>query len=196
MTVGDQIGIVLDSASIHWTTISSFVANDTVTVATALPSGAAVGNIVYWYTTKMRRPVQILTASLRNSDAQDTPLASMILQQYEALGDKTADSTPTAFYYETQLTNGELYLDSEPDDVTQVVRLVYLSPIEDFDALTDTADLPQQWYRPLGYQLSVDIAPAYGRTVSPELKLLRDESLAIAQRHDPETTVLSFEPGR
>jgi hypothetical protein len=196
MTVADYIGIHLDDGSVHWSTISSFVAGDTVSIASAITSGASSGNTVVWYTTKMRRPLTILTASLRDTADQDSPLAVLTLQEYESIGDKTADGTPGAFYYESQLTNGVMYLDVEPSDVSSVLRLVYLSPIEDFDASTDTADLPQQWYRPLGYQLAMDLAPAYGRQISAELKLMRDESVAIAQNADPETSTLIFEPGR
>lgn len=196
MTTADYIGVVLDSGAMHWSTISSFVAGDTVTIADALPSSAASGNAIYWYTTKMRRPVDIITAVIRNSAGHDSPLTPLIVQQYEAIGDKAGVGRPDSYYYESQLTNGVLYLNITPSDVTDVVRLVFHSPIEDFDALTDTADVPQQWYRPLGYQLSLDIAPAYGRVVSQELMMLRNESLAIARNADPETTSIYFEPGR
>lgn len=197
MTAADYIGVTLDDGSVHWSTISSFVAGDTVTIAAGLPSAAARDNRVVWYTTKMRRPLQILTATVRNSDNQDLGLLSPItLAQYESIGDKTADGTPAAFYYESQLTNGVIYLDVEPDDVSKVLRIVYLSPIEDFDASTDTADLPQQWFRALGWQLAMDLAPAYGRQITPELKLNRDESLMIARNADPETSSLFFEPNR
>jgi hypothetical protein len=196
MTAADNIGIVLASGAIHWSTIASFVANDTVTIDVALPSGALNGARVFWYTTKMRRPVEILTAVLRDTDDNDRPLSKLVLQQYEALASKSAAGTPGSWYYESQLTNGVMYLDITPEDATKVVRVVFLSPIEDFDALTDTADVPQQWYRPLGYQLSFDIAPAYGRTVTPELKMLRDESLLIARNADPDNTTVFFEPGR
>lgn len=196
MTNADNIGIVLDDDSVHWTTISSFSAGDTVTIAVALPSAAASGSRVFWYTTKMRRPVQILTAVLRDTDTQDSPMHPMTLEAYEGLGDKTGTGDPLFYYYEPQLTNGKLYLDVTPTDTTKVVRLVYYSPIEDFDAQTDTADLPQQWYRALGYQLAMDIAPAYGRPLTPELKILRDESLLIARNADPQTTDLYFQPNR
>ena len=196
MTAADNIGIVQDSGTVFWSTIASFVTNDTVTIDDALDSVAASGNRVFWYTTKLIRPVQIISAVLRNTSTQDSPMHPMTVKNYESLADKTADGTPTWWYYESQLTDGSLYLDVEPSDASNVVRLVFYAPPEDFDAQTDDADFPQQWYRPLGYQLSFDIAPAYGRQITQELKLLRDESMAVARNADPETTDLIFEPER
>jgi|DEB0MinimDraft_3_1074331.scaffolds.fasta_scaffold00492_8 hypothetical protein len=46
MQAGDSILIELDDSTFHLSTISSFVAGDTVTIADALPSKAASGNKV------------------------------------------------------------------------------------------------------------------------------------------------------
>ena len=196
MTAADYIGIVLDSGAIQWTTIVSMVANDTVTVTTALTGAAASGNKVYWYTTKARRPLNILTASLHDSDNMDQPLRFMNLEEYQGISDKTADSDPTAIFYEAQLTNGVLYTDFEADDVTKQIYCVFLSPIEDFDVLTDTPDYPQEWFRALKYQLAMDLAPEFGRPIAADLKVLRDESLVIARQMHAEESRMHFEPGR
>ena len=60
MTASDNIGIVLDSGSIHWTTISSVDSSTQVTVAVATTGAAASGNFVYTYTTRISRPHKIL----------------------------------------------------------------------------------------------------------------------------------------
>ena len=196
MTAADNIGIVLDDGSIQWTTIVSTGAGPVVTITVALTGAAASGNDVYWYTTKARRPETILTAVLRDSDNTDVPLSFMTLQQYQAIPDKTADSDPIAIFYEEQLVNGVLYTDIEPDDVTKQIYCVFLSAIEDFDVLTDTPDYPQAWFRPLKYQLGIDIAPEFGRPIAPDLKLLRDESLVMARQLYAEENRMHFEPGR
>jgi hypothetical protein len=196
MTAADNIGIELDSGALQWTTIVSTGAGPVVTVTTALTGAAAAGNRVYWYTTKARRPLNILTAVLRDSDNTDAPLAFMNLEQYQALPDKTADGDPTAIFYEGQLTNGQLYTDVEADDVTKQIYCVFLSPIEDFDVLTDTPDYPQEWFRALKYQLAMDLAPEFGRPISPDLKVLRDESLVMARQLYADESRMHFEPGR
>lgn len=197
MTAADNIGIVLDDGTIHWTTISSFVAGDTVTVASGLASAATSGNKVFWYTTKARRPLQVLTAVLRDTDSKDLPINSMSLEMFEGLYDKTADGDPQLFLYEPFLTNGKISFDVEPDDVTKVVRIVFLGSLEDFDALADTPDYPQEWFRALKFQLAMDLWGEYKEGDPPSwLKLQRDESLGIAQNTNPENSDVFFEPGR
>jgi hypothetical protein len=192
----DNIGIELSDGSIGWTTISSGGGTTTLTLPANSLGAAANGARVFTYTSKARRPLSLLTAVLRDTDTKDSELGFGTRQDYEALPDKTADGTPTWIAYEATLTNGTLYLDCEPSDVTNVIRVVFLGTIEDFDAAADTPDYPQEWYRPLVAQLAIDICPMFGKSVTAELKLARDEALSIAQNTDPETTDVFFEPGR
>jgi hypothetical protein len=196
MTNSDNIGIVLDDGTIHWSTISSFSAGDTVTIATGLASAAASGNRVFWYTSKARRPLEVLTAVLRDTSAQDVPLYPMSLEAFESITDKTADGTPQYYHYEPMLTNGRISFDIEPDDVTKIVRVVFLGTLEDFDAVADTPDYPQEWFRALKFQLAMDLWPEYKDGDPPaSLKISRDEALMIAQNTNPETTDEYFQPG-
>lgn len=195
ISAADYIGIELDDGTLHWDTVSGSPSGSTVGITAGLASVAASGRYVYAYTTKITRPLEILTASLRDSDLNDTPLGFMSLAGYESIGDKTADGTPTEILYEYGLSNGTIYTDVQPDDVTSQIRLVYLRPLEDFDAATDEPDYPQGWYRPLQAQLTMDLCVAYSRPVSQELKLLRDEALMMAQSEFAETTDIYFQPG-
>ena len=196
MTAADIIGIELDSGALHWTTIVSTGAGPTVTITTQLPSAAAAGNYVYWYTTKMRQPLHIITASLRDENTKDSPLRIMrTLEEYESIPDKTADSDPSSLYYEFQLTNGVMYLDAEPTDVTKVIRLTFLSAIEDFDAANDTPDYPQVWYLPLVLQTAKLIAPVYGIKWTQDQEDNRKEAIAIARNTLPEVCDLYFQSG-
>lgn len=196
MTNSDNIGIVLDDGSIHWSTISSFSAGDTVTIATGLASAAASGNRVFWYTSKARRPLEILTAVLRDTSTQDSPMYPMSLEAFEGITDKTADGTPTYYHYEPMLTNGRISIDVEPEDVTKVVRIVFLGTIEDFDAATDTPDYPQEWFRALKFNLAIDLWNEYKDGDPPQsLEKRAATALAIAQNTNPETSDLYFQPG-
>lgn len=192
----DRIGILLDSGSLQWTTVSGAPSGNDVTVAAALTGAAAAGNRVFAYSTSNqgRRPLAILTAVRRTTDSVDIPMDSMLLEEYEAIGNKTNDGTPSRYYYEDTLTDGNLYLDYQPSDATNVLRIRYLSAIEDFDGSTDTPDYPQEWYRPLCAQLTIDGAPAYGVAVTNEMKMIRDESLAIARNANPENVNVIFQP--
>ncbi len=193
----DAIGIRLADGSIGWSTISAGGGTTSITLPANSLGAANSGARVFTYTSKARRPLQLLTAVLRTTDTKDQPLAvNKTREDYEAIGDKTADGTPSWLAYERTLTNGTLYMDCEPSDTTMVVRVVFLGAPEDFDALNDTPDYPQEWYKPLVGQLSIDTAPIFGVPVTAEMKLFRDEGLSIAQNTDPETSDLFFEPGR
>lgn len=196
MTNGDNIGIVLDDGTIHWSTISSFSAGDTVTIASGLASAAASGSRVFWYTSKARRPLEVLTAVLRDTSAQDSPMYPMSLEAFESITDKTADGTPQMYVYEPMLTNGRISFDREPDDVTKVVRIVFLGTLEDFDSATDTPDYPQEWFRALKFNLALDLWNEYKDGDPPvSLEKRAAQALAVAQSTNPETSDLHFQPG-
>lgn len=189
---GDNIGLKMSNGSLHWTTVNGAPSGSTVTLTTGPTVACDSGAKVYAYTSKVRRPLVILTMVRRNNDNIDDPMYSMLREVYEQIADKTATGTPTQYLYESTLTNGSLYLDSAPDDVTDVLRFIFLRPIEDFDAAADTPDYPQQWYRALAYQLAMDLGPAYGRDITA-VTALRNEALAMAQNVDPDTTNVFFE---
>jgi hypothetical protein len=191
----NRIAIELDSGAIQWTTVSGSPAGNDVTVAAALTGAAAAGNRVFAYATANQglRPLSIISVVLRDENTNDTTLDPMLVEDYESISDKTADGSPALYHYETTLTDGTLYLDCEPNDVSKVLRIKYLRPIEDFDSASDTPDYPQEWYRPLCWQLTIDGAPSYGVAVTNEMKLCRDESLAIAKNANPETSNLYFQ---
>lgn len=192
-----NIGIELDSGSLQWTTINGAPSGSTITLTATLTGAAASGNRVFVYQTKLQqRPLDIVTAVLRDSDNQDTPLGFMDLAEFEAIGDKTADGDPTKLLYESQLTNGVMYLDSEPDDVTKVIRLVILSPIDDLDTSANDLVYPQVWFSPLEWGLTKVISPMFGKSWGQDKQDIFDMVLSIAQNADPETTTLCFEPGR
>jgi hypothetical protein len=193
---GDFIGVVMDNNKIHWDTVNGAPSGTTVTLTTGMEAAASSGNYFFTYTTKTRRPLNILTASLRNTSDEDTALGFMDLLEYESIPDKTADGTPTALLYEPVLGNGRLFIDYEPTDVSQVLRYTYLSDAEDFDNATDNPDYPANWFRALKYNLAVEISPDYGMRVSDDLRALAVESLAIAKNSNPQTTNLYFEPNK
>jgi hypothetical protein len=138
----------------------------------------------------------ILHALRRDTDNIDTPIDSMQLEGYERVVKKTNEADPNYYYYEAQLTDGVIYFDSEISDCTDVIRIVYASPTEDFDAAADDADYPQEWLRPLALGLSVEACGNFQQEErAAYFKTLRDEALAIARHTTPENSDLYFMPG-
>jgi hypothetical protein len=194
MSASDKIGIVMDNGSIHWTTISGAPAA-TTTITTGLSSGATAGNIVFTYTTKLPRPLEIETAVLRDSISNDTPMYKMSMETYESLPVKGTDSLPSNYRYDNTLINGTLYLDYQPSDVTYVIRINLLVPAEDYDSQTDDIAFPQEWYLPLAYGLAKVISPKFGQSWTALQESNFTTALSIARESYPETTEVYFQPG-
>ena len=117
----------------------------------------------------------------------------MSLHEYEAIPTKSSEGSPARLYFEAQRTNAKVYLDCVPEDCTQVLRLSHLSYIEDFSALTDDADFPAEWARALSAQLAMDLCLPFGRPVPQALPGILAESLAMARKAYPETSVLEYQ---
>lgn len=188
------IGVLLSTGAIQWTTINGAPSGSTVTLTATLTAAAASGARVFAYSSKARRPFDLVTAVRRDTSGIDTPVnTSSLIEDYEAIAEKSGTGTPSSIYFEAQRTNAQIYLDCAPTDMTDVIRIVYRSYVEDSTSTTDDIDFPAEWYRPLSAQLSMDLCPAFKRPVSPELKLMRDESLLIAQNAHPATTTAYFD---
>lgn len=193
MSASDNIGIVLNDGSIHWTTISG-TPGATTTITTGLASAASAGNAVFVYTTKMRRPFALDTCVRRDEDENDAPVDTlMTLQEYELLPAKTTRGSPSRLYFEAQRTNAKVFLDCAPEDCNHVLRFVYLSYVEDFSATTDDADFPAEWARPLAAQLGIDLCSLYQRPVTQTMRDLLNEALAMARKAYPENAVLEYQ---
>lgn len=193
MSASDNIGIVLNDGSIHWTTISGSPGAPT-TIATGLASAASAGNVVFTYTTKMRRPFEIISAVRRDISGNDTPMDPYLtLEEYESIYSKTSEGSPARMYFEAQRTNAKVYIDCAPEDTTEVVRMVYLSYIEDFSATTNDAEFPAEWYRALSAQLAMDLCLPFTRPVPPALPGILQDALTMARKAYSETAVLSYQ---
>lgn len=68
--------------------------------------------------------------------------------------------------------------------------------IEDFDSLTNTADLPQEALRCLKFNLAIEIAPEYGKEPSKNLIALALTSKQAFFDWDREKTGVQFTRGR
>ena len=194
----DRLGIELDSGAIQWTTVNGTPTGTTVTAAVGLTGDAASGKALFAYTpaNQGRRPLDIVAAYRRDpSVPTDVQMGSLLWEQYESVPNKETTGTPNYYYYEATLTDGTIYLDRETEDVDRLIRISYRSPIEDFDAASDTPDMDQVWYLPLAFQTAYLGAIPFGMAARLQMiKAQRDESLAIARNAFPETSRAFYQP--
>lgn len=141
-------------------------------------------------------PVAILSAMLKNTDSEETPLEPMLLEEHEQITDKTQTGVPGKFYYEREYAQGTLYLDVVPDDTTDVIDLIYLRPLYDMDAIGNDVDFPQHWYMALYLNLAILLAPRYGKEAYQTTQKMAVGALAMAQTFYPEDVNAHFEPDK
>jgi hypothetical protein len=194
MANSDVIGVVQDDDTIHWSTISSFSAGDTVTLNDATTAAASSGNKVYWYTTAGPRPLKIISAR-RDNAGNETEMFQLSREEYFNLPNKTATGSPTQYYYDPQQTTGLFYIWPEADTVSDVIRLTYMDELEIISANTDTSNFPQEWMEYLVYGLAVRIAPLYGVPVSNEVLAIYTESMSLLEGWDQDDASIQFSYG-
>ena len=196
MTASDIIGIELDDGTIQWTTISG-TPTTTATVADALTGAAASGNYVWWFTSRAQRFPVLEAAVLRAVGRTDMSLdVYNDVRQYElGVTDKYADGSPTSVLIEPLRIATRVTLDSQPTDVTEQIVLTALYPAEDYDATTDDIAFPQEWLRPLAWELAFESHSIFGVAWTPAMEANRKEALGIARALNPENSVAYFQPG-
>lgn len=157
----DYIGIELDDGSLHWTQVNGAPAGSVVTLDAVLTDDAASGNLVYVYTTKINRPLRIISARRRNSDNIDTIVTPISRQEYFDLSNKASDGEVNQYYYDPQLTNGVLYVWPLTTDVSNTLKITVYDPVNDLDSTDDNIDFPVEWMRPLKMMLAQDLVLEY-----------------------------------
>lgn len=198
ISASDVLGVVLDDNTMHWTTVSGAPSGTTVTAATGLAGPARAGAKVYAYTAIMARPMRVIDMQRRLNDI-DIPMELLSRLDYRVLPNKTsASSTPVTAYYDPQTVQGKLSLWQGPSDEASSFRFTAHMPFEDFDAITDEADFPQEWNLALIYNLAVDLIPSWGSALSQIERqhiVARAEMLKEALRDfDSEPVPLQFVP--
>lgn len=204
-TVGDFVVVQLGNGDIFSSTCQSLnLVSGTVTLAANLPSAVNAGAMVWNYTVKQQPPLEIQTCILRDSQQNDTPINYMTLEIYEALPTKVQPSyisDPTSIYYEPQLTNGALrsgvlYLDvSGAQDVTKILHIVGLRPVQDCLNPNDNVDFPQEHLLFLSLELSKLITPMFNAQWTQEMEDNRKKAESIAMETTPEVSRIYFQCG-
>lgn len=191
-TNSDVIGIVLDDDTIHWTTISSFVANDTVTVASGLASAASNGKRVYVYTTAAPRPMKIIGARRLNGTTE-IPMFDLSHTEYFELPNKASPGTPVQYHYDPQQGIGVIYLWPTPDTVDDMINYTYLDELEIFSANTNTSNFPSEWMEYLVYGLALRLSNIHGAEMPTAALAIYSNVISSLELWDAEDQSIIFE---
>lgn len=197
---GMFFGVVLDTGSTFWTTVNGTPSGSVVTLAAPLPSGASQNQFCFAYTTKIVRPLKIPNARLLYYQGNlETPMTVMSRQEYMDMPDKTTPGTPTQFFYSPQLVQGQLYVWPAPQINGSTgafgVRVTWYRPLQDFNAPSDTADLPQEWINTLIWCLAKEVGPGFEVTEAKWQRVVKmaEEKLLMVYGWDRESEPILFQ---
>jgi hypothetical protein len=196
ITNGQYLGIQLNDGTMQWTTVSGAPSGVIVTLAAVLTAAAAVDNVVFFYTSKISRPLEVIEARLQDKNGIDTPLLVQSRQDYIDLPLKSDSGKANMVSYDPQMVNGVLYVWSTTADVSDRIVMTLKRPVEDFVNATDTPDFPIEWAEALEGGLAERLghkfhAPAQKKA---ELAALAKQRLDDAEWYDREKTSVYFVP--
>lgn len=196
------------SAAVTWSTAltsSSAASGNTVTsvlimsaAATATPS---TNPETITYTTPgnfaIARPLRITNAFTRITVSGSTGLDYPIdfeggRDKYTAIGLKgLAGPWPIVGWYNPTFPYGNVYFYPNPSSAG-VLHLFTDTILTDFSTLTQSINLPQGFARALKKNLAVELAPEYGKGVTPILQRQADESLKMIKSLNSTPAVQAF----
>lgn len=206
LTIGQHVGIQLDSGDIYWTTISTVPTGATITIPTGIPSTSNnVSNMIFAFSTVATPPQYIENIQLRDNQGNDTPVQMLNLNDYMNLPSKQASSysgDPIAVYYEPHLVGnsgqgyGLLHTDvAGAQDCSKILVISYFSEIEDFVNTTDEMYFPKEWALALILGLARIISPMFNAPWTREQEADRLIAFRDARNTNNKTSSMGFAPG-
>jgi hypothetical protein len=199
MVIGDYIGVEQNDNTLFWTTITNIPSGTSVQITVGLEKDADEGLKVYFYTTRLEEPFNVYSAVRESESATDVPMNLLSYQEYFDLPNKTSSGVPISYNYDRQLGKAVISVWPVPNNVSNIMKLTIAKKFEDFDANSNTPDFPQEWIEPLIYNLSVKLAPAFGKNIGETFANLKNEAamtLENALAFDNEEAAYYVQPSR
>ncbi len=193
---GYYIVIMLDDNTSLSTTISSVVGN-TVNLSTPLPASTSIGQYVYAFQTKIKRPEGISNLRLKISPTdQGVEINNVIYSNdsYFSIPVKQQQGISNVVYYNKQLNAGLIYLWLVPNVNYYYCNFTFQKQFDDFNTPTDTPDFPPEWLRALRLGLAYELCRAYGKEPDESLRRDAEEALMDAEGYDREDTTVYIQP--
>ena len=170
-----------------------------MTLATPFNRTATSATEAFFYLTEVTKPVKINTMSRRDrngTDEDDSPMERWSEGQYQALNDKDSTGDSYAYYYEEKLNHGDLYVDSQTQDLRDILVFKYTPQVQYFSSSTDDLDIPDVGREYFVYALAKRLAAEHGKQWTQENQDILTEAEIAFLRSDPESEPLFFEPDR
>jgi hypothetical protein len=121
-------------------------------------------------------PVDIINISLQLGNLPSVPLDRMNAYNYAQFADTTLQLMPSAFYYKYGTPLATIYFNSVLNQA-YTMQLTSKKALSNYSSINDTLIAPPGWIRAIRYNLAREIAPEFGKSLSPEARSIAVESL-------------------
>ena len=194
---GSRIGILLTDGTRFWDNVLNVDSATSIDLLSGLSGAATNADSVYFYTTKLSRPVRVLSIRYASTiTGSEIPTDKWARSDYFDQPDKDAQGTVSQWYYSPQLIEGELFVWQVANNDNNILRLTYMKAALIYSETTDNLEFPSEFYLPLKWAIAADMAPSYG--VKPERRLeIKQEaviSLENALGHDSDDSSMRIQP--
>lgn len=140
------------------------------------------------------RTVGVTKAYYRSTQNNDLPIQLIKFSEYMDKHDKTLKGDPINIALDEDISQPRVYMYPIPDQLDQVINILRIRPLYDYDAPGDTSDFPQRWVEAIIFGLAERLGHVYGLDLN-ELQLLENryrEAKQKAKRDDTETVTTNF----
>lgn len=161
ITDGDFIGIIKDDSNIFWTTINGLVGT-TATLTDNIDGACADDNVVFTYTTKITKPLEIVNVTLLQNSSNEVGFTQMSRERYMLLANKASLGSPTQYYYQTRRTDTLMFLWATPSDPSQPVTFTYQPYFDKFLNQSNEPDFPAEWFKAITWNLADELSVVFG----------------------------------
>jgi len=131
------------------------------------------------------KPVKISAMFFRDIENVDHMLVELNDKQYASLPAKGVSiNRPEAFYFETTDSDYIELATIRFDRTTLSTETLHITSLKEIAHIANAGDiiaLPGPWIRGLTMNLAVDLAPEYGKPVTPELAMLAGDGKNMIQ---------------
>ena len=125
----------------------------------------------------------------------EVPLSPLTEDAYQAISQKALENAqPTSWYFESTIPLAQIVVWPIPDNDTYDLVIYYAELFAQFPSLTASVLLPPSYARALRTNLAVELAPEYGKVVTPDLRLQAGDALGTLKRSNVVMTDLAVDP--
>jgi len=133
------------------------------------------------------KPITVCSGFIRDQNNTDYPIGLISREEYNSFDTKSNTGLPENLFYDpgpTQqnIQTGMINLYLTPDSTnTYTLFIVSEKPFTTFATLNTAYTFPDVYERAMIYNLAMELAPEYGKTIHPEVAASADEALDIVE---------------